>query len=216
MLLGIGVVDAVDTRRLEDHLGADLHGPQAGGRVGGEEWVARAGREDHHAALLEMPGRAAADIGLGHLLHLDRRQHPGGYADLLERVLEGQRVDDGGEHAHVVAGGAVHTARAARETPEDVAAADDERELAARRVDLAQLPREAPEQRLVDAIARRSRKRLPAELQENAAITPGARRSRPGLRLRARLQRESPLGPRVPPAGGPPTRRAGSARSAGR
>ena len=73
MLLGIGVVDAVDLGRLEDHLGADLHGAQAGRGVGGEERVAGAGGEDHDAPLLEVARGAAADVGLGDLLHLDRR-----------------------------------------------------------------------------------------------------------------------------------------------
>ena len=34
--------------------------------------------------------------------------HPGVDADLLEDVLEGEGVDDGGQHAHVVRGDAVH------------------------------------------------------------------------------------------------------------
>jgi hypothetical protein len=35
--------------------------------VGGEEGIAGAGGEDHHPALLHVPQRAAADIGLGDL-----------------------------------------------------------------------------------------------------------------------------------------------------
>ncbi len=58
-------------------------------------------------------------------------------AELLERILQGQRVDHRRQHAHVVGGGAVHAAGAARDAAEDVAAADDERELAAERVDVA-------------------------------------------------------------------------------
>ena len=43
--------------------------------------------------------------------------------------------------------------RAARDAAEDVAAADDQRQLAARRVDLAQLGGEAGQHVLVDAVA---------------------------------------------------------------
>ena len=66
------------------------------------------------------------------------------------------------------------------------------------RVDLAQLGGEAGQQRLVDAVAGLARERLAAELQEDAAIAPGARRSRTGLRLRARLQPGSPSRLRLP------------------
>lgn len=36
--------------------------------------------------------------------------HPGGHAGLLKRVGKGQRVDDRGEHAHVVGAGTIHLA----------------------------------------------------------------------------------------------------------
>ena len=41
-------------------------------------------------------------------MHLDGAHHPGIDAHLSERVLQGERVDDGGEHAHVIAGYAIH------------------------------------------------------------------------------------------------------------
>ena len=86
----------------------DLERAQRGGGVGGEERVAGAGGEDHDAALLEVAHRAAADVGLGDLGDRDRRLHARVHAVLLERVLQRQRVEDGREHAHVVAGRAVH------------------------------------------------------------------------------------------------------------
>ena len=42
-----------------------------------------------------------------------------------KRILQGERIDDGGEHAHVIAGGAFDAAFAARQTAKDIAAADD-------------------------------------------------------------------------------------------
>ena len=71
--LGVGVVDAVHPRRLQQHLGLDLVGAQRRRRVGREERVARAAGEEHDAALLEVPDRAPADERLGDLPHLDRR-----------------------------------------------------------------------------------------------------------------------------------------------
>src|SRR2546425_214428 len=55
-----------------------------------------------------MPHGAASDVGLGQLLHADRRHHPGIDALLFEDVLQRQGVDHGREHAHVVGGHAIH------------------------------------------------------------------------------------------------------------
>src|SRR5207245_11416934 len=93
MLERIGVEDAVHARRLEDDLGADLHGAETRGRVGGEEGVAGAGSEDDHAALLEVPRRAAADVGLGDLLHLDGGEHERRKAAIIARDISTLRVD---------------------------------------------------------------------------------------------------------------------------
>ena len=75
--------------------------------------------------------RAAADIGLGDGRHRDRRLDPGVDADLLERVLHGERVHHRREHAHIVGAGPVEALGGAGEAAEDVAAADDEAELVA-------------------------------------------------------------------------------------
>ena len=98
-----------------------------------------AGAEDHDAALLHVPLGAARDVRLGDLGHRDRRLHAGGGAGLLEEVLQGERVHDGAEHAHVVGAAAVHAALAELGAAEEVAAADDDGDLDAvdRRGDLA-------------------------------------------------------------------------------
>ena len=116
---------------LAQQLGADLGRPQRSRGVSGEERVAHAGGEDHDAALLEVPDGPAPDVGLGHLGHGQRAQHPGGLALLLERVLQRQRVDHGAEHAHGVGGGAVHAAALPGRAAPDVAAADHDGELEA-------------------------------------------------------------------------------------
>src|SRR4029077_656813 len=111
--------------------------------------------------------------------------------ELLERVLEGQRIDDRREHPHVVARRAVDV-RAARQAPEDVAASDHERELATERVHVLQFAREGYEDAGIDAVAAGTGERLPADLEEDAAIARRAGIVRRGLSLRARLQQGSP------------------------
>ena len=53
------------------------------------------------------------------------------HAEAFEGVLQGQAVEDGGEHAHVVGGGFLDDVAAGGElgAAEDVAAADDDGEL---------------------------------------------------------------------------------------
>ena len=61
----IAVVDALDVvLRHQDRLRADLQRAQGGGGVGGEERIARAGREDDYAPLLEMADCASANFAL--------------------------------------------------------------------------------------------------------------------------------------------------------
>ena len=128
----ITVVDALDAvLRHQDRLGADLERPQRRGRVGREERVAGAGREDHDATLLEVAHRAPADVGLGDLRDGDRRLHARLRAELLERVLERERVQQRREHAGVVGRRAVHPVGRRRHAAVEVAAADDDRELGA-------------------------------------------------------------------------------------
>ena len=97
-----------DLRELKNdgELGADDERRAEGCRgVGGEERVARSRREDHDPPVLEVAHGPAPDVGLGHLGDRDRRLHAGLGLRLLERVLKRQRVQHGGEHPHVVAGG---------------------------------------------------------------------------------------------------------------
>ena len=117
----------------------DLGGAQRGRGVGGEVGVAGAAGEDHDAALLQVAHRAAPDVGLGHRRDLERREHARGEPDLLERVLERQRVDHAGQHAHVVGAGAVHALARRRDAADHVAAADHDADLDAERVHVADL-----------------------------------------------------------------------------
>ena len=61
---------------------------------------------------------------------------------LLERVLQGEGVDDRAEHAHVVALRAVHAGARSLEPAEDVAAADHDADLDPLGVHLGELGRE--------------------------------------------------------------------------
>src|SRR2546426_8713042 len=49
--------------------------------------------------------RAPADVGFGQLAHFDGGLDTGDRALFLERVLQGERVEHGGQHAHVIGRG---------------------------------------------------------------------------------------------------------------
>ena len=64
--------------------------------------------KDDDAALLQVSDRTEPDVGLGELLHGDRRLDSGRDTGLLEGVADRQGVDHGGEHPHVVGRGRIH------------------------------------------------------------------------------------------------------------
>src|SRR5262249_7732532 len=90
----------------------------------------------YDASLFEMANGAAADERFGDLVHFDRGLHAGVDTLFLKRVLQGQGVDDGGQHAHVVGGNAVHLAGLFGHAAEKVPAADDDGDLHAQRMNV--------------------------------------------------------------------------------
>src|SRR6185503_3403745 len=90
---GIGTVDTFNFGSLKQNVGLDLHGAKARRRVGGEEWVSDAGRENDNAALLQMPNGSTADVGFSHLIHENGTHDAALNAALLERILESNGVD---------------------------------------------------------------------------------------------------------------------------
>lgn len=79
-----------------------------------------------------MPDCPAANVVLAHLVDFKRAHHPRFHAGALDRVLQRQRVDHRGQHAHVITGDAVHARFRQPFAAEDIAAADHQRHLHAR------------------------------------------------------------------------------------
>ena len=127
-------------------------------------------REDDDAALLEVPDRPAPDIRLRYLAHVERRRDASVGAVPLERLLDGERVEDGRQHPHVVAGRAVESAPAGGHAPEDVAAADHDPDVHTELVDGADLGRDRADDIEVDPILALAEQRLPAQLEEDSAV----------------------------------------------
>ncbi|MPM96212.1 hypothetical protein SDC9_143370 [bioreactor metagenome] len=103
-----------------------FEGPLDGHRIGGEERHPGTGPENHYPAQFEVADGPQRNIGLGHLLHGDGGLHPTFGPRLLNEVLQGQRVQHGPQHPHVVGPRAVQAVLGQFRTPEEVAATDDD------------------------------------------------------------------------------------------
>ena len=99
------------------------------------------------------------------------RRDAGADADLLERVLQREAVDDRREHAHVVGGRAVHPLGAGGEAAEQVAAADDDGDLDAERLDLGDVLGDLRRHGGIDAELLLAHEGFTGQLQQDPAVT---------------------------------------------
>ena len=170
VLLGIGAVDAVDVGGLQHRLGADFGGPQHRRGVGREERIAGAAGEQHHPVLAEMPQRPPPLVGLADLRHRHRRHRPRRAAGRLDRGFERERVHDGGEHAHQIAGHARDALLGHLHAAKDIAAADDNSDADAQRLGGDEIGGDALERWLMDAEAVRAHQGLAGDLDDHASV----------------------------------------------
>src|SRR5207237_58120 len=126
--------------------------------------------EDRHAPLLQVAHGAAPDVVLADFVDADRGHDARVQPEALEAILHGERVHHRGEHAHVVGRHAVHAGTRESRAAEDVAAADHERELDIHLTDLLQLPRDAPDDRRLDAVVPVAHQGLTRELHQDPRV----------------------------------------------
>src|SRR5581483_3630962 len=170
IVLRIGRVDAVHLGRLDDDLRAHLAAAQRRRRVRGEEGVAGARGEDHDLPLLQVADRLAADVGLHHLLDVERRERAACKAGAAHRVLQRQGVHDRGQHSHVVGRGPVHPRRARRHAAEDVPAADHHPDLQTHPRHRGDLGDDALDRLPVDAERILAHQGFPRQLEEDPFV----------------------------------------------
>ena len=170
VLLGVGGVDAVHAGTLEHDVGLDLDGTQRAARVGGKEGAARAAGADGDLTGLHGVDGAPLAVRLTDGEHADGGEHLGGLADGFKRRRERQCINDGGEHAHLVALDAVKALRGTLEAAEDVAAAHDDGYLYASVHDFLDLGGIVGHALRVDAATLFCCQRLAAELEQYAMI----------------------------------------------
>ncbi len=125
----VAIVNTVHLGGLEDDVCTHLTGAEGGGGVGGEEGIPGAGGEDDDLAAVELALRLAADEGLCDVFHFDGGLDDAGDAMVLKRAFEGESIHDGGQHADVVCGGAVHAAGGGAGSAPEISTADDDAKL---------------------------------------------------------------------------------------
>ena len=104
-----------------------------------------------HAETGEVTDSPATNIRFGNLVHADGADHAGMDAQTFQCRLHCQCVHDGGQHAHVIRRGPLHTLRRPLKAAEDVAAADDHANLNAQVMDRFHLIGDTRDRRWVQA-----------------------------------------------------------------
>ena len=170
LVLGIAVEHAAHAvLGHQDRFRIDFERSERGSGVGREIRIPGACSEDDDTALLEVPDRAPPDIGLGHLANVERREHPRVCTVPLECLLDGQRVEDRGEHPHVVARRPVHPGGGGLHPAVHVAAADHERQLEAGGVHVDELTGERIDRVGVETVLGGAHQCLAGQLEQHPA-----------------------------------------------
>src|SRR5690625_78246 len=100
-----------------------------------------------------MTDSAAEDIWFGHLVHRNRAENAGDDIHFFEPVHQGESVDHGCEHTHVIAGGPIDSAILSGKAAKNVSAADHDTDFDAEIVDFLDLITDRFEDFGIDRIA---------------------------------------------------------------
>ena len=170
MLDRIPVVHAIDLGGLEHQIRANLQTAQAGGGVGGKEWIAGAGRENHHAPGGKMRERGAPRVSFDHAGHGQPGKYRRRHCVFFQCILQGECVHNGRQHAHVVGLRAIHALGADRDAAKEITAAHHQCKFDASRQHRADVRHDARQHRAIDAEGILAHQRLAAQLEQDAAI----------------------------------------------
>ena len=117
-----------------------------------------------------MAYRPVPDIRFCDLLHGDRGLHADGNIALLKAVRQRKAVNDRRQHTHMIGAGALHTVTAVLQPAPKIAAADDDAHLHTGFDAFFHHVADAADHVKVQPAMRVARQRLPADLQQDAAI----------------------------------------------
>src|SRR5690606_38120010 len=171
ILARIGRIDAINLRSLEQGVCADLCCPQGCCGISSEERITGSTRKDHDLALVHIGSRLTLRKALAQFRHSDGGQNDGIYPKLDERSTQCQRIDDGREHPHVIAGDPVPTARGHRHAAEDMAPTENNADFDAYFAHTGDVPGDLVNDIDVDSETLFSHQRLAGGLEYDATIS---------------------------------------------
>ncbi len=128
-----------------------------------------------------MANGAETDVGLCQGTHLDRGLDAGAHSAPLQSVLQGQGVDHGGQHPHVIGGGPLHSMSHPVPAPPDVAGSQDDGDLDAEAVQGSNLLAERLGLIDIDPTATPTCQRLSPQLQEDPPVAQVGHRRLPSV-----------------------------------
>ena len=126
---------------------------------------------------------ATANIGLADLVHLDSAHHAAGNIVVLEGILQGERVHNGREHAHIIGLSTLHATGSACHAAENIAAADNDADLMANGEQLLDLLGKMVGNLGVDAILAVAHQCFAGKLKKHAFISDVGQSDPPLIRL---------------------------------
>ena len=167
---GIRIVDAIDLRGFQHHIGIDFRGPQSRRRICGKIRIPRTASKNHDAAFFQMADGTPTDIQLSYRFHLKRRLHARNDAQFLQGWLQRETVDNRGQHSHVIAGRPFDAPLASGQAAENVPSANDDDDLDAKLAHFADLTGHVVNALRANTDARFASQRLATELEQDATI----------------------------------------------
>ena len=161
----VGGIDAVNACPFQHDIRFDFNAAEAGAGISREERIARSGRHDDHLACFHALNGFPFVVEFADRFHADRRQYACLYACRYQCRTQGKAVDNGCQHAHLVAFYAIEAFVGATQPAENVSAADDDTDLYAQFMNFLNLCRIFGKTFFINAVLLFSHQAFTAEFQ---------------------------------------------------
>ena len=165
VFLRVGGIDAVHTGTLEHDVCLDFDAAQAGACIGGEERIAGTGGHDDYFAGFHALDGTPFIVEFTDGFHAHGGQYAGFYTGSHQGGTKGKAVDDGCQHAHLVAFHTVESLVGTAQSAENVSTAYHDTYLYSQSMYFLDLSCVLGKAFLVDAVLLFAHQALAAELQ---------------------------------------------------
>lgn len=162
------IVYPVDFRSFDENVAMEFERAEHRGGVGGEIRVSRSSHRDDDATVFQMLDCPTLDEKLAYAVDFERAHDAHFPSVPLDGVSKRDSVDNGREHSHVVALGAVEAFGGHRRPSEDIASSDDDDDLFPRIRESDDLGGEGMEEVDVDSVSYGTLERFAGKFEKEA------------------------------------------------